>query len=188
MRPLGRPVNVFTHHTTYVTEQVVQPAPPVQIDPCAFSETQAWEALAQGNVHVAIEAFACLARGDAYDALMHVGYAIANAELGADESAIAVMRHAVQIDAESLLQVPADEQLDERILSLLDRFGQQAVDGVRPGDALFMVAALRTALHDDAGAYFAVTEAIRHGSNDVAALRLQAMLSELLQAQMVPAG
>lgn len=189
---MARPVYLSTYyHTTYVTSpsvHTVQTVQTIPADPCTFDPQQAWLFLADENVHYALEAFACLAREYPYDGLMHVGYAMANAMLGADESAVAVMRHAVQVDPESLLYVPDDTRIDQLVGSLVRLYGNQVSDPARQRDAMFMIAALHTTVHDYAGAYFAATEAINHGANDDETQRLRTMVADLLADQMLNRG
>lgn len=191
VRPFGRPVYYTTHYNTYSPTYVTQPAPVyntaplITPEPCPFTPRRAWEHIAENDATLALEAFACLARENPDDGLMHIGYAIANAMLGADESAVAIMREAVYVDVHSLLYVPADNRLDELMYHLLDHYAQQAADPARAADALFMIAALRTIQYDHAGAYFAVTEAISHGSTDDNTAMLRAMLAEQLSQEML---
>lgn len=184
LRPFGRPIHLTTNHTTIHTHTTYVTAPaaiePPAPDPCAFTEGEAWELIAAQRLDEALETFVCLAREYHYDGLPHVGYALANALLGADESAIAIMRHAVQIDAESLQYVPADERIDQQIVDVLGFYTELSRHPGRESDGLFMIAALRTILGDHGGAYFAITEAGRHGNADHAASALHTMLGELL--------
>jgi hypothetical protein len=181
-----RPIHVTHVHHTYSPLPVARPAVHIahREPACPFTHREAWEHLAAGDVGRALEAFACLAREHPYDGLPNIGYAMANALIGADDSAVVMMRGAVRVDAESLRYVPADGRIDEQIIALLERYSERATMVGQERDAMFMIAALRTILQDHSGAYFAATQAIAHGDDDQAAFALRDMLAGMLTEQM----
>lgn len=170
------------HHVYASAPQTRYVDPPRE--PCPYDYDEAWLMLADGNAGAGLSAFACLAQEYPYDGLASVGYAIANAMTGADESAVVAMRRAMTIDAEAIRFIPADSELDERLLSLVQHFGELAnIPKWRP-DALFMIASLKAALGDFAGAHFTITEAIRSGDDDASAHQLRETLARVLQAEL----
>lgn len=140
--------------------------------------------IADGEAVAALTAFACLAQEYPYDGLAGIGYAIANAMIGADESAVVAMRRAMSVDAESIRFVPGDEQIDQHLFSLAAHFGERAKDPSWRVDGLFMMASLRAAMGDLTGAHFTITEAIRRGDDDPSAHMLRDTLVELLHEEL----
>lgn len=153
-------------------------------EPCPYSYSEAWGLIADGESSEALSAFACLSQDAPDDALATIGYAIANAMNGADESAVVAMRHAMNVDAASIRYVPGDEQLDQNLLYLAEHFGERAKDPDWRADGLFMMAALQAALGDLTGAHFTITEAIRSGDERLSAQLLRDTLVELLHADL----
>lgn len=193
-RTWWQPTTIF--HTWYFPRVThvhhVYAAPPqpqvryveVPREPCPHSFGEAWGMIADGEASLALTAFACLSQEYPYNGLASLGYAIANAMLGADESAVVAMRRAIAIEPESIRFVPSDKDLDQTIMSLAQHFGERAkVPGWRT-DGLFMMASLRAVLGDFAGAHFTITEAIRSGDNDPSAHQLRDTLVELLHEEL----
>lgn len=172
-RTIYQPVFVTTLASVSPTDPVVTAGSA----PCAYSEREAWTFLAEARVEAAMGAFACLATQSPSAGMANVGYGLANALAGADGAAVAAMRLAVTLDAAALLYVPADSRLDEALIGLLDRYAVQAGDPALAVDALFMIAAIRTALHDHANAHFAVTQAIERGDQHSSASILRELLA-----------
>jgi hypothetical protein len=191
-RTWWRPTTI--HHTwyaprvTHVHHVYSAPAPTRYIEvprePCPYSYGEAWGFLADGEAAAALTAFACLAQEYPYDGLANIGYAIANAMIGADQSAVVAMRRAMAVDAESIRFVPSDEDLDRAIISLAQHFGERAQDPNWRVDGLFMMASLRAVLGDFSGAHFTITEAIRRGDDDQSAYMLRDTLVDLLHKEL----
>ncbi len=156
-------------------------APP---QPCPYTPTEAWYVLADESPATALAAFGCLAKQHPGDGLTLIGLALAEALAGSDQSAVSAMRHAVRNDPRALLLVPQDEDLDERLFLLLGHYTELAAMPEWRVDGAFMLASLRTAVGDLAGAHFAINEAINRGDQHPAAMELRDLLSRKLQESM----
>lgn len=166
-----------------------QPAPPpvVEVQPPAVvlaSADQAWALLAAGYDQQAMSDFFELGQAQPGNPGHEVGYALSQAFLGLDESAVVAMRQALRSRAEALLLVPTDETLRRRLYLLADRLRDRArtLEGTAPGqDALFLLAAVQAILYDNANAYFSVNRAIELGDRDPASLNLKNMVQSRLE-------
>lgn len=167
---------------------VIERPQPIIIDHCPFTERQAWEFIAERRPANAHEAFQCLADVHPYDGLTQVGWSLASAMVEQHETAVQAMRHAISIETDALLYVPAEDRIDDLIEELLIVYSHQLQEPGRTTDSLFMIASLRTMLGDAAGAHFAVSQAIASGDRSDAAHELRKLLSELLAEQLQQPG
>lgn len=167
-----------------------QPAPPpvVIVQPPAVvlaSPDQAWSLLANGFDQQAMQDFAALQAAQPGDPSFEVGYALAQAMLGIDESAIVAMRRALGTRPEALLLVPADPALRDRLGSLAARLKDKShtLQGTVPGrEVLFLLASVDTILYDNGNAYFAINTAIEQGDREPSSFALKAMVQGRLSA------
>jgi hypothetical protein len=171
------PAVVYTSTPTVVYANDYLSAP-------AMTMSEAWDRLGSGLDRDAMEGFAMLMQyADAEGlgpGLSTVGYALANAMLGYHESAAAAMRSAVRHDPQMLRLVPVDAHLATRLRDLISITKQRTTRVDQEVDALFMIAALHTMLHEDAAAYFAVSTARDRGDADQSTQGLDEMLSSRL--------
>jgi len=177
------------YSTTFVySVETFQPAPPqiVFVQPPAVvlaSPDQAWSLLANGYDQQAMEDFAALASAQPGNPGHEVGYALAQAFLGLDDSASVAVRRAMSARAEALLLAPPDPSLRVRLEILSERLRDKAraLSGTTPGrETLVLLAAVQTILYDNANAYFSINSAIEQGERDLGAFNLKAMLQARL--------
>jgi hypothetical protein len=192
-RTWWRPTTIYAgwypYRVTHVHHVYAQPRTEIRYvetpaEPCPYSYGEAWGMIADGNGSAALAAFVCLAREYPYDGTLMIGYAIANAMVGADESAVVAMRRAITVDAEAIRFVPGDERLDENLILLAQHYGELAKSPAWRADALFMMASLRAAVGNLTGAHFTISEAIRHGDTDPSATILRDTLVDLLHENL----
>jgi len=151
-----------------------------------FSTEAAWSALEADDLQRALDVFGEIVRADERNAEARIGMAIATAIQGNDRIAIDVMREAVRIDPGALALVPHSTSLDLSYEAVASHYGARIKVDLDDVDALFMIAATRYMLGDNAVAFFAVDSAVRNGDTDESSSRLrsalQAALSDALGA------
>ena len=160
-------------------ELVVPPATPNDYP----AHADGWKLLELDRPHDALTAFATETRQHLGIGLPHVGYALTQAMLADDAQAIAAMRKAVEIQPESLGQVPVDEGLTRQIKTLLLHFHQVAAGQEQKPGAWFMLGALDHILGNDVRANAAIQKALQQGDRSNSALRLAARIEHGLSRQ-----
>ncbi len=177
----------YTTTYVYAVETFQPPPPPVvelQSPAVVLSPDQAWGLLAAGYDQQAMSDFFALSGAQPGNPGHQVGYALAQAFLALDESAVIALRGAMRERAEALLLVPTDETLRRRLWLLADRLRDRArtLDGTpAQRDTLFLLASVQAILYDNANAYFSVSRAIELGDRDQSAINLKSMLQARLE-------
>jgi hypothetical protein len=184
---------VYYSLPTYVYEPVYTSYPdystPSYSSPVAYSSNDGWGLLADGNARDARRAFDRQMNAYQNDGLAYIGYALAAALLNRDDEAVAVMRLAMRIDPESILEVPFDQRLHDQIWFALDLFLDRADRNPQDVDAQFMIAALRFMMGDSTLSFFAIDRALDGGDMDQSAMNLRALIRQAMEetAPFVPA-
>ncbi len=125
--------------------------------------TSGWALLAD-KPSAALAVFALEATNNPTRGLPKAGYAIAQALLNNNASAIWAMRRALRFDATALHYVPLDESLGERFDELIVGYRRRLEKGTEhPGDDHVMIATLAYIRHDYEVALSAAKEAINTG-------------------------
>ena len=153
----------------------IAPAPAVQPRLTAPRSEQAWALLGRGEARAALRDFAVLALRSMDDAEPRLGYALAAAMLGRDETAVWAMRRAVTVDSASLGDLPPGAALQQRLRRLAEGYSSRART---PGavEALFMTGALRYLLHEEQAAAALIAEAISQGDLEPSTRALHELL------------
>jgi len=138
-----------------------------EAEPAFPTLDEAWNLLADGYLNEARDAFMSLGELFPFEGEPQVGYAIAAGLLGNHDAAAHAMRTALENDPEALGKVPGILALVDHIVRLRDRYEEIARTTDRNTDALFMLAALRFLLNEEAVAYFAIDEAIEAGDDEL---------------------
>ena len=99
------------------------------------------------------------------------------------DDAVATMRKAVRDDPDALSEAPRDSRVADAMRNLLTHYRNQTREDANDVDALFMTAAMRHLLGENALAYFAASKAIEAGDRDDSALILKGMIQRSLDAQ-----
>jgi len=139
--------------------------------PVTFED--AWNALSDGDLIVARDAFSELIDLYPFDPEPLIGFAISAGRLGEHPEAIDAMRTAVDRDPGALAAIPMNLALERIIAGLIERYEMLAGDLTLGADARFMSASLRYAIDQEAIAFFTLTEAINAGDSSSSTLRLQ---------------
>jgi len=90
------------------------------------------------------------------------------------------MRQAMRLDAGALDRVPRSPALAVNFEAVASHYGGRIKVDLDDVDALFMIAATRHLLGDQAVAFFAVDSAMRNGDADESSANLRTMLREAL--------
>ena len=156
-------------------------SPPLQdIAPAAPVPTDGWDLLVAGNAREARRVFDRGRNVHPNDGLANIGYAIAAGLLSRYDDATASMRIALRNDPESLNEVPDNAKIEQGVRQLLDYYVDRIKSAPGDVDALFMSAALRFLVDDEALAYFAADRAIEKGDKDVSVLNLKRLIQSAL--------
>jgi len=140
---------------------------------------EAWQLLVDGFLTEAREMFVEIGTRYPFEGEPQIGYAIAAGLLHDDEAAAFALRKAMTDQPEAIVLVPQNLAMQGHLERLLDRWEEKS--RVEPSaDAMFMIAALRFMLQDEATAYFAVDEAINAGDDDASARNLK----DIIRASM----
>ena len=146
-----------------------------------------WDLLLAGDVNEAQRAFDRERLNVPGDGLPQIGQAITAGLLERYEEAVAAMRKALRDDPDALNEVPQNSQIADQIRALLTHYRNITREKPEDIDALFMTAALRHLLQEDALAYFAIDKAIDAGDSDDIARMLKSVIQRALDAQPDPA-
>ncbi len=142
--------------------------------------TSGWALLAD-KPSAALAVFALEATNNPTRGLPKAGYAIAQALLNNNTSAIWAMRRALEFEATALHYVPLDESLGERFDELIVSYRHRLEEGTgHPGDDHVMIATLAYIRHDYEVALSEATGAIDTGDRQPTT---QALL-ELVEKQL----
>jgi hypothetical protein len=151
-------------------------APPA-VEETSFTRTsRAWSLLERGDARAARRDFAVLALRTPEDTTPRVGFALASAMLGENETAIWSMRRAFEIDAAAVADLAVDGALARRLQSLIARYEAIAREPGSGTEAIFMAAALHLLSGADERAASAITEAIEKGDREPATLALRDLI------------
>lgn len=142
-----------------------------------------WVLLMTGDAREARRAFDREIVNSPGDGLPQIGYALAAGAMERYDDAIAAIRKAVREDPDSFREVPHDGRIADQIRGLLTHY--RNVTREKPDDvnALFMSAALRYMMGEDALGYFAISKGIAAGDKDESAEILRAALQRALDAE-----
>ena len=145
-------------------------------------EEHAWQLLSDGDAGAALREFAvvCLSRLD--DAAPKTGYALAAALRGQDETAVRVMRRALETDAEAVGELAIDETLARRVRRLIDHYAGLARQ-TGAADAHFMAGALHALVDDVEDGLASVAEAIDAGDDEPSTRALNDLLLSLAEPE-----
>ena len=110
------------------------------------------------------------------DGYLLVGLAIAATSANDHDRAVTALRTAMRVDPVSLLDVPRGDGLDRLLVAAADNYDARARSNYGDVDALFMVAALRYLLGEDAAAHYAVGIAIAIGDDDASSRNLKGLI------------
>ncbi len=122
----------------------------------------AWVWLAAGDARAALTAFAVEALRSMDDVEHQVGYGLAAATLGKNDTAVWAMRRVAARDAAALRGLALRHGVVSRVHALAEDAAGRAATG-RDTDALFMAAVLHSLAGQDEPARLAVTAAIASG-------------------------
>ena len=143
--------------------------------------TQAWDLLSSGDFHAALDGFSQLLTAGVELGPARIGYSLALGLLGRHEAASRSMRLAIVDEPDAIAQMSVNGQLHGYLQVLLGEYIDFARSRRNEMDALFMIAALRFMVHQDAEAYFAIDSAIRGGDTQDSTLLLRSIIDETLQ-------
>ncbi len=166
----------FGGGTTYITYNPPYPLNEYGPLPCTATGPEAWALLADGYAAAAYEAFECLAQAVPDDGYLLVGFALAAAAVHEHDLAVTTLRTAMRVDPVSLLDVPGDHRLNRLLADAADHYDARARGGYGDVDALFMVAALRYLLGEDAAAHYSIEVAITIGDKDASTRNLKGLI------------
>jgi tetratricopeptide (TPR) repeat protein len=165
-------------------DSTTAPTAPPQIPAAqAGARHDGWDFLASGDVHEARRIFERDKTANPEDGLPEIGYAIAAGLLERYDEALASMRAAVRDDPDAFGETPHDAKTDERINALLTHYRNATREKSDDADALFMTAALRHLLGQDALGLYAIDKAMQSGDHDPSALVLKGVIQRSLDAQ-----
>lgn len=144
--------------------------------PCTATGPQAWALLADDQAAAAFQAFECLSQTMPDDGYLLVGLALAAAAIDEHDLAVTALRTAMRVDPVSLLDVPGGDRLDVLLSKTANYYDARARAGYGDVDALFMVAALRYLLGQDAFAHYAIEIAITLDDDDPSTRNLKGLI------------
>ena len=144
--------------------------------PCTATGPQAWALLADDQAAAAFQAFECLSHTVPDDGYLLVGVALAAAAIDKHDLAVTALRTAMRVDPVSLLDVPGGDRLDVLLSKTANYYDARARAGYGDVDALFMVAALRYLLGQDAFAHYAIEIAITLDDDDPSTRNLKGLI------------
>jgi len=162
--------------TTYITLGTQLPFNGYGPLPCTATGPQAWALLADGQAAAAFQAFKCLSQTVPDDGYLLVGLALAAAAIDEHDLAVTALRTAMRVDPVSLLDVPGGDRLDVLLSNAANYYDARARAGYGDVDALFMVAALRYLLGQDAFAHYAIEIAITLDDDDPSTRNLKGLI------------
>ncbi len=136
---------------------------------------RAWNLLSDGENSRALRAFGSVASSDLDSGPPKVGYSLAAALAGDENTAVWAMRRAFSFDPNGLMYVPVDDSLTRKLERLAERYERRA-DKHHRADDFFMLASVYHFLGESDLARFAITEASGYGDNSLAARNLEALL------------
>ena len=142
-----------------------------------------WELLVAGDVREARRAFDRDTLNAPGDGLPQIGYAITAGLMERYDEAVSAMRKALHDDPDSFSEAPRDARIIEQMRTLLTHYRNVTRDKADDIDGLFMTAALRHLMGEDALAYFSVSLAIEAGDKDQSAVILKTLIQRALDAQ-----
>lgn len=145
-----------------------------------------WELLAHADAREARRAFTHAMNAHPADSLPKIGYAISAALLDRDQESVAVMREALRLDAESIMEVPQSPALASQVQALIDRYRMVGFDALGERDLHFMVAVMLTLKGELAMAYYAIDTTSEQGDNDASTTNLKAVLRSALNGPSAP--
>ncbi len=138
----------------------------------------AWEALVQGRIRIALNQFSREAQSYPKAGVPKIGYALSAAASGKLDQGVIAMRRAFRIDPYSLRHY----QLDQRLLPMLDdligRYQYSLKHRGRHKDEAFMLAALSYLNSDYETAHHALERAERDGDHSHSLRNLRDILEE----------
>lgn len=147
-----------------------------------------WTMLREGRLEDAAETFATQSQELPRAGLPKIGYALAQAELGADDTAAWAMRRALMFEPAALNAVPVGDELRQRLLPLVERYSQPtADDAVAAEDRFFLAATFAYLAHDYDRAKELVQRSLATGDRDPTTFALQERIDQAL-AQRDAAG
>ncbi len=162
--------------TTYITFGTQLPFDGYGPLPCTATGPEAWALLADGQAAAAYLAFECLSPAVADDGYLLIGLALSAAAVDEHDLAVTALRTAMRVDPISLLDVPGGDRLDVLLADMADHYHARARTGYGDVDALFMVAALRYLLGQDAIAHYAIEIAITLDDVDASTRNLKGLI------------
>lgn len=166
----------------YLNNSYYQQIQPLQYDnynnnPVNYS-VNAWEALAQGQVRVALKQFSSEARAYPKAAIPKIGYSLSAAASGDLKQGVLAMRRAFKIDPESLRHYQFDQGIRSMVNDLIGKYQYSLKHNGRHKDEAFMVAALSYLINDYTTAYHALQRAEHDGDRSRSWKNLRDFLEE----------
>jgi hypothetical protein len=147
-----------------------------------------WELLDRGDPREARRVFTHAVNAHPADALPKIGYALSTALLDRDQEAADVMRQAMRLDPESILDVPQTPAILEQAQSLIDRYRTVGYSAMGERDVHFMMAVMLTLKGELAMAYYTIDTAAERGDVDASAANLKGVLRATINgSSVVPA-
>jgi len=166
----------YGSRTTYITFGTQLPFDGYGPLPCTATGSGAWALLTDGQAAAAYEAFECLSPAVPDDGYLLIGLSLSAAAVGEHDLAVTALRTAMRVDPVSLLDVPGGDRLDVLISHTADHYHARARTDYGDVDALFMVAALRYLLGQDAIAHYAIEIAITLDDVDPSTRNLKGLI------------
>ncbi len=156
---------------------------PSNREPQAALPNDGWDLLMTGDAREARRAFDRECQNNPGDGLPQIGYAITAGLMERYDEAMIAMHRVLDEDPDAFSEVPRNDKIAEQIRIVLAHYRNVTRENPKESNALFMTAALRHLLGEDALAYFAIDKAIEAGDAEKSSSVLKGLIQRSLDAQ-----